>query len=219
MAEYIDGIETQTGPKKINYATTAQRYDEPIITAGTGAAYTATVPWITTLKAGISFVMIPHVVSSSGTATLNVNGLGAKALKMYNSTNSSGVGNLPIASALSANIPIRVLYNGTYWILEESIPSWHTVSSQYEATITTTWTGTSAPFSQDITITGISSGHKPIVDIVPSDTFTTAQTQLEEWNKIYRITTASNKITVYATEKTTTAIPIQLIVVSTSVLS
>lgn len=62
----------------------------PIVTTeGDGAAYTATVPGITALTAGASFIMIPHTVSTSTTPTLNVNSLGAKNIKRGLSSLSS----------------------------------------------------------------------------------------------------------------------------------
>ena len=85
--------------------------------------------------------------------------------------------------------------------------------SNYTATIATTWSGSEAPYSQAITITGIIADDRPIVDVTMSGTFTTDQTRLAEWAKIYRIVTAADKITVYATEKTTVPLPIQLQVV------
>ena len=83
----------------------------------------------------------------------------------------------------------------------------------YTASITTTWSGSAAPYTQDITISGILAADTPLVDLTPSSTYATAQQQLADWGKIYRIVTAANKITVYATDKTTTALPIQLQVV------
>lgn len=85
----------------------------------------------------------------------------------------------------------------------------------YPATISTTWSGTEAPYTQNITISGMSADDDdtPLVDLIPSDTYATAQSQLADWGKIYKITTAANQITVYATDKTTIALPIQLKVV------
>lgn len=83
----------------------------------------------------------------------------------------------------------------------------------YTANIGTTWTGSAAPYTQEITVTGITANDKPLVDVTMSGTYTTDQARLAEWNKIYRIVTAANKITVYATAKTTAELPIQLQVV------
>lgn len=94
-----------------------------ITTGGTGAAYTATVDGITALTAGVSFIMIPNVVSTSTAPTLNVNSLGAKAIRrmVSNSTTSTSAGYND--SWLAAGKPIRVAYNGTYWIADLTKPS------------------------------------------------------------------------------------------------
>ena len=82
-------------------------------------------------------------------------------------------------------------------------------TSVYSATVGTTWSG-SGPYTQTITVTGITADDTPVVDLVPSTTYATAQTQLAEYCKIYRITTAANSITVYATAKTSTSLTLQL---------
>lgn len=83
------------------------------------------------------------------------------------------------------------------------------------ATITTTWTGTEAPYTQTIAVTGIQALDNPIVDIDLSSisVYADQQAVLTDWAKIYRISTQSNHITIYATEKTMVVIPIQLKVV------
>lgn len=93
----------------------------PITTAGTGAAYTATVPGITSLERGISFVMIPHTVSTTTAPTLNVNGLGAKGIRRRLSNISTTVQNGYSNNWLGVNQPFTVTYNGTYWIVEGNI--------------------------------------------------------------------------------------------------
>lgn len=90
---------------------------EMVTTAGTGAAYTATVSNITSLTAGVSFTMIPHTASTSKTATLNVNGLGAKTLRRPVSSNNTTTVAPTTTGWLYANNPVRVMYNGTYWLV------------------------------------------------------------------------------------------------------
>jgi len=51
------------------------------------------------------------------------------------------------------------------------------------------------------------------VDVVMSGNFATDQARIEAWGYVYRITTANNSITLYATEKPTVSLPIQLKVV------
>lgn len=96
---------------------------EIVTTAGTGSAYTATVPGITALKAGISFIMVPHVVSTTSQPTLNVNGLGAKALRQPLTTNTAASTTAELATWLSAGYPVRVTYNGTLWVIGIPRPS------------------------------------------------------------------------------------------------
>lgn len=84
-------------------------------------------------------------------------------------------------------------------------------STTYNATIGTEWAGNEAPYTQTITITGITVNDTPIVDIITNNSdYEALTTQLEEFGSIYRITTAANSITVYTTKKTTVEIPIQL---------
>lgn len=84
------------------------------------------------------------------------------------------------------------------------------VSANYTATIGTGWTGTAAPYSIDVTVTGILATDTPLIDLNPSATFATAEAEIEAWGYIYRAVTAANKITFYATEKPTVSIPVKI---------
>lgn len=101
-----------------------QKLDTPVVaTSSDGVAYVATVPGVDALTAGYSFIMIPNTGSTSTNTTLNVNGLGAKALRVrvsgYSGTTSS-----PLTSNwLAQNKPIRVTYDGLWWIAEVVLPS------------------------------------------------------------------------------------------------
>lgn len=90
--------------------------DEIITTTGTGAAYEAIVPSITELKAGVSFLMMPHVSNTSGSATLNVNGFGATYI-YRRGTDGSVYTHLTKQRLLAANNVYRVFYDGARWIL------------------------------------------------------------------------------------------------------
>lgn len=117
---YADSIGTTT-------LTEAKTYTDAslagVTTSGDGAAYTATVSGITSLTAGASFTMIPHVDSTSTAPTLDVNGLGAKNIRrrISTATKSTAVGYA--AAWLSSGKPIRVTYDGTYWIADLPKPS------------------------------------------------------------------------------------------------
>ena len=110
-----------------------------VTTAGTGAAYTATVPGITALTAGVSFIMVMHTVSTSTAPTLNVNGLGAKTIRRRLSNLGTGQQAGYAANWLGSGLPFRVIYDGTYWIVEgQSKPAavdiYGTVASATKAT-------------------------------------------------------------------------------------
>lgn len=97
-------------------------------------------------------------------------------------------------------------------IKPENIPGCAEVET-YTATISTTWSG-SGPYTQTVTVTGITSSDTPIVDVILSTTTSTALNQLEAWGCVSKIETATDSITVTCLEdKPTTAIPIQLKVV------
>lgn len=80
----------------------------------------------------------------------------------------------------------------------------------FDTTIGTTWTGTAAPYSQNITVNGILAADKPVMYIRPSDDVAASQSELEDFGQIQKFTTSANRITVKAFEKTTVAIPITL---------
>lgn len=94
-----------------------------ITTGGTGAAYTATVDGITALTAGATFVMVPHVVSTIVNPTLDVNGLGAKMIRRRVSNSSVTTVVASSANWLGAGKPVRVLYDGNFWIADITRPN------------------------------------------------------------------------------------------------
>lgn len=101
----------------------SQKLDLPVAaTSSDGVAYSATVPGAT-LTAGYSFIMIPNRISSSTSTTLNVNGLGAKALRVHVS-GYTGTTSAPMTNNwLAPNKPVRVTYDGMWWIADVVLPS------------------------------------------------------------------------------------------------
>ena len=80
------------------------------------------------------------------------------------------------------------------------------------ATITlgTTWTGSQAPFTQEVSVSGVLATDNPQAGVVLSSTYETAKTQLKEYAKIYRGVTSAGKVTFYAKEVTTEELTLQL---------
>ena len=110
-----------TNPKAVNIkgekGDTGEGF-EVVMTAGSGDAYTATVSNIKSLTAGASFIMIPHTASTSLTATLNVNSLGAKTIRRGVSIGTSATVAGYSASWLASGKPIQMTYNGSYWVAD-----------------------------------------------------------------------------------------------------
>lgn len=94
-----------------------------VTTTGTGAEYHASVPGITALVPGVSFTMIPHTTSTTKTATLNVNDLGAKNIRQPLTSNTGATTTAALDSWLTQGQPIRVTYNGTLWEIDIPRPS------------------------------------------------------------------------------------------------
>jgi hypothetical protein len=86
-------------------------------------------------------------------------------------------------------------------------------SETYSVEVNTTWSGSVAPYTKTITVSGITATDNPMVDVVLTGTYATDMDLLEDWFKIYRITTDTNSITLYATEIPTNTLNIQLKVV------
>ena len=107
---------------------------------------------------------------------------------------------------------------GSGWVeavsnLEATVAAKATVKYFTGTLLADGWTGTSAPFSQEITVNGILDTDKPKVDVVVSDTYATAETEIEAWGYVYRVVTSQNGITVYATEKPEASLNIQIEVI------
>lgn len=83
-----------------------------------GIAYSATVPGITALTAGASFIMIPNKASISKTPTLNVNGLGAKPIRRRLSSLTTSLQQGYSTNWIALNKPLTVVYDGTAWVVE-----------------------------------------------------------------------------------------------------
>lgn len=124
MEKYVAEI-TSKSIKDIPPQLIKAKLDEAdiITTTGTGAAYKATVPGITELKAGVSFMMIPHTASTSTQVTLDVNGLGSKPLRQPLTTNTGATTTASVDTWLTEGKPVRIRYDGTMWEIDIPRPS------------------------------------------------------------------------------------------------
>ena len=116
-------LQPETVPENVNGLNSklieAKTVSLPVdATSTNGVAYVATVQGVTSLTTGLSFIIVPKRVSASVTPTLNVNNLGAKTLRLR-STGYSATTVAPSATSwLSVNKPVRVTYDGTWWVAD-----------------------------------------------------------------------------------------------------
>lgn len=119
MEEIDNHLTSEDNPHKVTAEQVGALSSKPAYMASTdGVTYTCTVPGISALTVGASFIGIPKKESASQAVKLNVNGFGAKLLRrrvsVGSATTASGYNN----SWIAANKPIRVIYDGTFWVVD-----------------------------------------------------------------------------------------------------
>lgn len=158
-----------------------------------------------------------YVGSGSGNTQLakqtdvsnKVDKVSGKALSTndYTTTEKNKVANLPANTntELSKKANTSDVYNKT------DADGRFAKTVTYTATVGTAWTAKTGYVQQTITVNGILATDNPIIDLVA----TTAdfEAQQKAWGKIFKVTTAANAITLYASEATEKAISLQLKVV------
>ena len=88
-----------------------------------GVTYTVELPGVVKLYTGLEFTMIPDTNSASTMPKLNVNGLGAVNIRRRITHNTLTTVQSENEEFLVAKQPIRVFYNGTYWIPDMARPN------------------------------------------------------------------------------------------------
>lgn len=73
-----------------------------------------------------------------------------------------------------------------------------------------TWIGDAAPFVNVISVPGLKASDRPKVDMLSSDSYDIAEAEGEAYAQIYRMDAGENSLTVYASEKPTIDLNIQL---------
>ena len=210
--------------------------------AGTAAKVVTLVSDAFVLESGAKIAVKFTNANSASSPTLTINNAAgttvgaAKSIMRYGTTAAA-------TYMWQAGAVVEFTYDGTNWIMDNgptatttyygvtklsnsstststslaataALANTKATTTLYTASITTTWTGSAAPYTQTITVSGMLATDTPIVDVDLSGvTYANKDAVIEAYAKVYRITTAADSITVYADEKTTTAITIQLKVV------
>ena len=77
--------------------------------------------------------------------------------------------------------------------------------------IGTQWSETSGLYTQELSVNGLLATSRVIADLIPANSAATAEQQLEDWEKILRITIGAGTATVIAKEQTGTVLTVQLL--------
>ena len=99
--------------------------DERIATAHStdGENYTVNLPGVMKLYTGLEFTLIPDITSASTMPRLNVNGLGDVYIRRRITSNTLTTVQSENEEFLVKNQPIRIFYNGTYWVADMARPN------------------------------------------------------------------------------------------------
>ena len=113
-----DGFSTITGGAFAQKAVESQPDMVYTASSSDGAAYTITVPGVTSLFAGLEIVVKFGRSSSTTGPTLDVNGLGAKGIRRRLSNISTSPQQGYANNWLFTGKPFRLIYDGTYWMVD-----------------------------------------------------------------------------------------------------
>ena len=139
-----------------------------------GIAYSATAPGISELYAGLEITIIPQVESTSETITLDVNGLGAKNVRLPLSSNTTTLVMPEQPNYYTAGRPVKLRYDATWlnnkgaWVAAERQRT--SGSDLYGSVITVKtvnllidgWSGTTA-IRQTVAVEGVTANNNVFV--------------------------------------------------------
>lgn len=185
-------------------------------TSNDGVAYSATVPGVTELYAGLEITIIPKVVSASTAITLNVNGLGAKFVRLPLSTNTAMLVQPDTETYFVDNRPVKLMYDPEY----AGKGSWVAVGKQlqnaqdlYGSVITVKtvnllidgWSGTTA-IRQTVAVEGVTANNNVFVCPDPA--------RFVQYSKFgVRCTTqAAGSLTFQCEKKPTNILPVNIFI-------
>lgn len=95
-------------------------------TSTDGVSYEATVPYLDELYNGLEITIIPNMTSTVTNPTLNVNGLGAKSIRLPLSTNTSALTYPESVSFYTKDKAVKLMYCADF----APDGAWHTVDKQ-----------------------------------------------------------------------------------------
>lgn len=79
-------------------------------------------------------------------------------------------------------------------------------------TLSAAWSGTAAPYTQTLSLPGALAGDFPLLRLSPSGSAAAIAQQLADFSKIYGIVPAADALTLYASEKPSAALTLQVLI-------
>lgn len=95
-------------------------------TSNDGVSYEATVPYLEELYNGLEITIVPNMTSTVNNPTLNVNGFGAKSIRLPLSTNTSALTYPESVSFYTKDKPVKLMYTSEF----APDGAWQTVDKQ-----------------------------------------------------------------------------------------
>jgi len=122
LSRFFDKVKDYVA-SKVGYIGASKPEMIYTATSTDGVTYTATIPGITELYAGLKIYVKFSRASASTGPKLNLNNLGEKGIRQPLSTNGNSFATGPTNTWLNASCPMVLTYTGTIWKTDFVRPS------------------------------------------------------------------------------------------------
>lgn len=179
---------------------------------------------------------LPTVMQTTGTSTTDIMSQNSVTTALSNKVDSSSLASVATSGSYSdlsnkPTIPTKTseLTNDSNFVVSSNLanvatsgsyndlsdkPTIPTVSDYSASLLSSGWNGSSAPYTQTVSVQGILATDTPIVDVVLDSSTSTAISQNNSWAFVSKIETSADSITATCLEsKPEVDLPIQLKVV------
>lgn len=126
VKDYVDskaGIAGATGSEFAQKSIESQPNMTYDATSTDGINYTATIPGVTSLYAGLKIKVKLSRTTASTMPKLNVNSLGAKGIRQQLTNNNISTAPGALNTWINASCPVEMTYTGSQWVVHYARPS------------------------------------------------------------------------------------------------
>lgn len=211
----VDDTElTPDTENKVNIDTST--FGIPAVVQETGTSETDVMSQ-NAVTTAINAIDIPEVVQQTGTSIETVmsqnavtNAIGDLVIPAVLQETGTSTTNVMSQDAVTDNLDLKApLASPTFTGIPTGIRQDFTATLPYAS-----WTGSSAPYTKEVTVAGILSTDKPDINLdLSTATYSDVATIQSDWANVYRGVTSADTITFYASTVPTIDIPLQIKVV------